>query len=74
MESRCKLCSLRRDTDSEYCRYHRRAKKNLEAAYEVWEKATDIGWSAFLDEVVERSETGSWARDVAANLLGLESS
>lgn len=74
MKSRCKLCNLRCYAESEYCRYHGMANKNLEAAYEVWEKATNIGWSDFLNEVLERSEMGSWARDVAKYLLGLESS
>lgn len=72
MEDRCRLCGLRRGSESEYCRYHQTAMKNLEIAFENWEKALGIGWLGFLKEVMERKETGAWTKDVAADLLSKE--
>lgn len=66
------LCGLRRGSGSEYCRYHHAAIKNLEIAHQDWEKAVGIGWLDFLKEVMERKETGVWAKDVAADLLSKE--
>lgn len=72
MENRCRLCGLRQGNKSEYCRYHQLAMKNLEIAFENWEKAVGIGWLDFLEEVMKRKETGVWARDVATDLLSKE--
>ncbi len=72
MEDRCRLCGLRRGSESEYCRYHQIAIKNLEVAHQDWNKAVGIGWLDFLKEVMEKKETGAWVKDVVTVLLSKE--
>ncbi|KON30260.1 hypothetical protein AC482_04305 [miscellaneous Crenarchaeota group-15 archaeon DG-45] len=69
MEDRCGLCGRRREEASDYCAYHQRAYANLKEAFELWRKALDIDWMAFLDEVSRNPETGAWAAEVAGDLM-----
>jgi hypothetical protein len=66
--ARCSLCH-REGSKGSYCGYHRDAHANLVAAYEVWDKSTELSWAGFLGEIIQTKETGGWVRDVARDLL-----
>jgi len=61
---------------SEYCTSHNRACSQLESAFRKWQIACGNGLDkrAFLERLLELSETGQKAREVAALLLGKDSS
>lgn len=48
---------------------HHRAYENLVEKFQVWQKATDISWSQYLDEIQKNSLTGVWAKEVAKYLI-----
>jgi hypothetical protein len=64
---KCKVCD--RGTSEKYCKFHRKAYRNIVKKFESWEKASSISWKEYLKAVVENAYTGSWAREVAKQLL-----
>jgi hypothetical protein len=68
MKDRCVLCR-REKSSEEYCLYHSSAHENLKVSYKHWEDALGMGYTDFLREVAEKSETGIWAKEVALREL-----
>jgi len=68
---KCKLCSreTQRQPQSEYCELHQKAYESLRGKFEVWKKASNIEWKNYLAEVAKNPLTGTWAKEVAENLL-----
>lgn len=69
MNRGCSLCWRQREDDSEYCRYHTVAQRNLHEAFRYWRKALEIEWAHYLVAVATRQESGGWVREVAHHLL-----
>ena len=72
MNRGCSLCWRRHEDGSEYCTYHLAAQENLLKAFSDWREAIEVEWRDFLVAVVDRPESGEWARDVAIHLLEIE--
>lgn len=67
----CRLCE--RNTDSELCAYHARARREVEAAYKAWKEAYGgLTWNDYLNRVIRNPETGQWAIEVAKLMLAKE--
>jgi hypothetical protein len=48
---------------------HDKAYRNIVQKFEDWKKALGISWKEYLKDVVENAFTGSWAKEVAEQLL-----
>ena len=48
---------------------HDNAYRNIVQKFEDWKRATAISWKEYLKAVVENSYTGTWAKEVAEQLL-----
>lgn len=67
----CRLCE--RETDSELCAYHARARTEVETAYKSWNEAYSVlAWHEYLNRVIRNPETGQWAIEVAKLMLAKE--
>jgi hypothetical protein len=67
----CRLC--RRETDSEFCAYHSRARSEVAGAYKSWSEAYgELTWREYLNRVIKNPETGQWAVEVAKLMLDKE--
>ncbi|MGQ9565808.1 MAG: hypothetical protein ACUVT5_04605 [Candidatus Bathyarchaeales archaeon] len=66
---RCKACDKEANKKSGYCERHTKAYEIILSKYEIWKKALDIGWKEYLNNIVENSLTGKWAKEVAQRLL-----
>ena len=64
---KCIVCD--REALQEYCEFHAKARRNVVQKFEDWKKATGVSWEDYLKEVVENAFTGSWAKEVAEQLL-----
>ncbi|MDA4116149.1 MAG: hypothetical protein OK442_06310 [Thaumarchaeota archaeon] len=65
----CRLCKRECAPSSSLCKYHLAAKKSVESAYAKWNEAYGgIAWKDYLGRVSQDSETGLWAKEVAAML------
>jgi hypothetical protein len=42
---------------------------NIVQKYDDWRRAMDISWKKYLNEIVKNVYTGSWAKEVAGQLL-----
>jgi len=69
---RCKVCSREAQTQSEYCELHEKAYQSIRQKFEVWKKASDVEWKEYLENIAKNPLTGTWAREVAENLLSKE--
>jgi len=67
---KCRICN--REALEKYCELHEKAYKNIVKKYEDWMKAMDISWKEYLNEIVKNPYTGSWAKEVAGQLLKSE--
>lgn len=67
---KCKICD--RIAIREYCEPHEKAYRNVIETYNVWRNALGISWGQYLNEVVKNPYTGSWAKDVAEQLIKAE--
>jgi hypothetical protein len=52
-----------------YCELHENAYRNIVQKYDYWRRAMDISWEKYLKEIVKNSSTGSWAKEIAEQLL-----
>jgi len=68
---KCEICSREAQVElqSSYCELHQRAYENLQKKFEVWKKASNLEWKAYLIEVAKNPFTGKWAKEVAESLL-----
>jgi len=68
---KCRVCSREAQTQpqSEYCELHEKAYQNIRKKFEVWKKASGVEWREYLVEIAKNSFTGTWAKEVAENLL-----
>lgn len=68
---KCKVCSREAKTysQSEYCEPHQKAYGNIQEKSEAWQKALNIEWKDYLNEIAKNQLTGIWAKEVAENLL-----
>jgi len=69
---KCKVCSREAQTQSEHCELHEKAYQNIRQKFEVWKKASGVEWKQYLEEIAKNPSTGTWAREVAENLLSKE--
>jgi len=69
---KCKVCSREAQSQSEYCELHEKAYQNIRQKFEVWKKASGVEWKEYLKEIAKNPFTGTWAREVAENLLSKE--
>ncbi|HKZ93408.1 MAG TPA: hypothetical protein VJ249_02345 [Candidatus Bathyarchaeia archaeon] len=68
---KCKVCSreAQAEPQSQYCDLHQKAYESLQEKFEVWKKASNIDWESYLREIAKNTLTGTWAKEVAENLL-----
>jgi len=64
---KCKICD--REAMTKYCELHEKAHENIVQKYNVWKRASEISWKEYLNEVINNSYTGIWAKEVAKDLL-----
>jgi hypothetical protein len=64
---KCTICD--RETSKKYCVLHEKAYRNVVQKFEDWKRVADISWKEYLKAVVENAYTGSWAKEVAEQLL-----
>ena len=64
---KCRICN--REALEKYCELHEKAYRNIVEKYDDWRKAMDISWKEYLNEIVKNPYTGSWAKEVAGQLL-----
>lgn len=71
MSKLCPLCRRRAESSTDFCERHKRAELNVKAGYDVWAKALDkqISIRSYLERIINLSETGQAAREVAGYLL-----
>ncbi len=55
--------------ESDYCELHQKAYESLQRKFELWKKASNVEWTAYLQEVAKNPFTGIWAKEVAEKLL-----
>lgn len=70
---KCKVCSrellTQAQSKSKYCELHEKAYQNIIQKFEAWKKASNIEWKEYLKEIARNPFTGTWAKEVAENLL-----
>jgi peptidoglycan hydrolase-like amidase len=64
---KCKICD--RKSRDRYCVLHKKAYRNVVQKFEYWKRVANISLKEYLKAVVENAYTGSWAREVAEQLL-----
>jgi hypothetical protein len=64
---KCVICG--RETFEKYCVHHGDAYRNVVEKFEEWKRAMGVLWKQYLKAVVENAYTGSWAKEVAEQLL-----
>lgn len=64
---KCRVCS--REAVEKYCELHEKAYRNIVEKYDDWRRAMDISWKEYLNEVAKNPYTGSWAKEVAEQLM-----
>jgi hypothetical protein len=67
---KCMVCS--RSAQDRYCVFHGKAYRDVVGKFEDWKRVADISWKEYLKAVVENAYTGSWAKEVAEQLLNNE--
>jgi len=64
---KCRICN--REAVEKYCELHEKAYRSIVQNYDDWKRAMDISWKEYLNEVLKNPYTGSWAKEVAENLI-----
>jgi len=64
---KCKICGRR--TESELCKLHEEARRNLLKNYEAWKRSMSVSWEEYLREIQRNPFAGVWAKEVAQHLL-----
>ena len=52
-----------------YCELHKKAYRSIVQKYDDWKRAMDISWKEYLNEIAKNPYTGSWAKEVAEQLM-----
>ena len=63
----CRICN--RKAVEKYCELHEKAYRSIVQKYENWKRAMDISWKEYLNEIAKNPYTGSWAKEVAEQLM-----
>ena len=64
---KCRVCN--REAVEKYCELHEKAYRSIVQKYDDWKRATDVSWKEYLNEIAENPYTGSWAKEVAKQLM-----
>ena len=64
---KCRICN--REAVEKYCELHEKAYRSIVQKYDDWKRATDVSWKEYLNEIAENPYTGSWAKEVAKQLM-----
>jgi hypothetical protein len=64
---KCKICENPISSDP-YCQNHKQAEKALKEGFKEWQKAKEIDWDRYIDEIISNDNTGNWVREVAEYL------
>ena len=64
---KCRICN--REAEEEYCEMHERAYRSIVQKYDDWKRATDVSWKEYLNEIAKNLYAGSWAKEVAEQLM-----
>ena len=64
---KCRICN--REAVEKYCELHEKAYRNIVQKYEDWRKTMDVSWKEYLNEIMKNPYTGSWAKEVAEQLM-----
>ena len=64
---KCRICN--KEAVEKYCELHEKAYRSIVQNYDDWKRAMDISWKEYLNEVLKNPYTGSWAKEVAENLI-----
>jgi len=72
MQANCPICGNPTFEESQFCKAHHEAHLRVESAYSEWRLAYshEMSRTAFLERLLQRSETGEKARHIALFLLG----
>jgi hypothetical protein len=65
---KCKICD-REATQQGFCSLHFKAYENVVEKYSVWQRASNMPWRQYLQEIQKNSLTGEWAKEVAKHLI-----
>ena len=74
-EQSVKVCTIcgREIASGEYCKYHEEAYQTLQEKYTEWLEAYgELSFSDYLQKVIQLSETGIWAKEVAEDIAKKE--
>lgn len=63
---KCQICPRQTKSNSTLCRFHYFALKRLVGRFEVWQRAVDVSWLEYLQQVDANPVTGVWVREVIA--------
>ena len=63
----CIVCG--RESSKKYCGFHEKAYQNVVLKFGDWQQALGVSWKEYLKELVENAYTGTWAKEVAEDLL-----
>ena len=64
---KCRVCS--REAVEKYCELHEKAYRSVVQKYDDWRRAMGISWKEYLNEIAKNPYTGSWAKEVAEQLM-----
>ncbi len=62
--SECPVCGRESAAGDSMCRYHRIAREHLEKTFVEWEKAQEVTWPQYLDELRASEATGAWVKEL----------
>lgn len=63
----CLICN--RPSRKPLCSRHALACRKVVKQFPIWAKSLEVSWFSYLAAVVDRSETGEWAKEVSRYLL-----
>lgn len=67
---KCRICS--KPSLGDYCEAHEEARERIYEKYEAWKRAMGVSWKQYLKEIVNNPLTGTWAKEVAEDLIKKE--
>lgn len=67
MMNTCEICG-REAVETDLCRYHKEAHRNLLKSYDEWREASGIAFQDYMVRLLEIDETGRWVRDVIEHI------
>ncbi len=64
---KCRICS--KEAIEKYCELHEKTYRRIAQKYDDWRRAMEISWKDYLNEILKNQYTGSWAKEVAEDLI-----